>query len=78
MNDFKDMLKFPGEILISKMHTSGVLRYDDNVNDMNFFSKFKYTSKGPHSIGSNNSNNIGIRMRSLHPSFVGQIDCLVC
>ena len=39
-------------------------RYDDNVNDMNFFSKFKYTSKGPHSIGSNNSNNIGIRMRS--------------
>ena len=64
MDDFKDMLKFPGEILISKMHTSGVLRYDDNVNDMNFFSKFKYTSKGPHSIGSNNSNNIGIRMRS--------------
>lgn len=43
MDDFKDMLKFPGEILISKMHTSGVLRYDDNVNDMNFFSKFKYT-----------------------------------
>ena len=28
--------------------------------------------------GGNNSNNIGIRYRGLHPSFLGQIDILVC
>lgn len=43
---FKDMFKFPGNILIQKMHSSGILRYDENINDMNFFSKFKFTTKG--------------------------------
>ena len=65
-------------ILIQKMHASGILRFDDSVNDMNFWSKFKYTSKGPNSLGGNNSNNIGIRYRGLHPSFLGEIDVLVC
>ena len=40
------VFKFPGDILIQKMHSSGILRFDDSVNDMNFWSKFKYTSKG--------------------------------
>lgn len=35
-------------------------------------------NKGPHSLGSNNSNNIGIKYRGLHPSMLGQIDVLVC
>ena len=35
-------------------------------------------SKGPHSLGGNNSNNIGIKYRDLHPSMLGQIDVLVC
>lgn len=60
------------------MHSSGILRFDDNVNDMNFWSKLKYTNKGPHSLGTNNSNNIGIRYRDLHPSMLGEIDVLVC
>lgn len=48
--NIKELFKFPGDILIQKMHTSGILRFDDNVNDMNFWSKLKYTSKGPHSL----------------------------
>lgn len=45
---------------------------------MNFWSQFKFTSKGPHSLGGNNSNNIGIKYRGLHPSMLGQVDVLVC
>lgn len=63
MVDFCDMFKFSGEILIQKMHSSGILRFDDSINDMDFFSKFKYTVKGPHSLGGKNSNNISIRYR---------------
>ena len=45
------------------MHSSGILRFDDTINDMDFFSKFKYTTKGPNSLGGKNSNNISIRYR---------------
>ena len=78
MDDFKDCFKFSGEILLQKMHSSGILRFDDSINDMDFFSRFKYTTKGPHSLGGKNSNNISIRYRGIHPSFLGNIDLLVC
>lgn len=78
INDFKDMFKFSGEILLQKLYTSGILRYCDIINDMDFFSKFKYTTKGPHSLGGKNSNNISIKYRGIHPSFLGNIDLLVC
>ena len=77
-DNYKDFFKFPGDILLQKMHTSGILRFDESVNDMSFFSHFKYTSKGPHSLGGKNSNNIGIKYRDVHPSFLGRLDVLVC
>ena len=43
MTDFMDMFKIPGNLLIQKMHSSGILRFDDTINDMDFFSKFKFT-----------------------------------
>ena len=46
MDNYKEIFKFPGEILLQKLHVSGVLRFDDCINDMNFFSKFKVTFKG--------------------------------
>lgn len=78
IDQFRDLFKFPGDILLQKMHSSGVLRFDDSVNDMSFFSHFKFTTKGPNSLGANNANNIGIRYRDIHPSFLGKIDILVC
>ena len=78
IDNIKEIFKFPGDILISKMHTSGILRFDDNVNDMTFFSKLKYTNKGPNSLGGKNANNISIKYRDLHPSMLGNIDVLVC
>lgn len=76
--DFLDMFKFSGELLIQRMHSSGILRFDDTISDMDFFSRFKYTTKGPHSLGGKNSNNISIRYRGIHPSYLGNIDLLVC
>ena len=78
LQNYMDLFKFSGEILIQKMHSSGILRFDDTINDMDFFSKFKYTTKGPNSLGGKNSNNVSIRYRGIHPSFLGNIDLLVC
>lgn len=78
IDNFREMFKFPGNILIMKMHSSGVFRFDDTINDMDFFARFKYTNKGPHSAGRKNSNSIGIRYRGIHPSFIGHIDLTVC
>jgi hypothetical protein len=50
IDNIKELFRFSGDILINKMHSSGILRFDDNVNDMSFWSKFKYTNKGPHSL----------------------------
>ena len=50
MDDYVNIFKFSGEILLQKMHSSGILRFDDTINDMDFFSRFKYTTKGPHSF----------------------------
>ena len=78
ITNYKDMFNFPGNILIQKMDSTGILRFDDDVNDLNFFSRFKFTSKGPHSQGGKNSNNISMKTRGLHPSYLGYFDVLVC
>ena len=33
-------------IIIQKMNSSGIIRYNDVINDMTFFSKVKFTIKG--------------------------------
>ena len=43
IDNYREVFKFPGDILIQKMHTSGVFRFDDTINDMDFFARFKYT-----------------------------------
>lgn len=42
----KEIFRFPGDIILQQLYRSGLLRYDDKVNDMDFFSKLKYTIKG--------------------------------
>lgn len=74
----RDIFKFPGNILMEKLYSSGLLRYDDRINDMDFFSKFRFTLKGPNALGSKNDNNISIKYRGIHPSYLGRIDLNVC
>lgn len=50
MSNFEELFKFSNELLIQIMQTSGILVYDDNINDMDFFSRYKYSTKGPHSL----------------------------
>lgn len=41
----KDIFKFPGDIILKQFHNSGLFRYDDKINDLDFFSKLKFTLK---------------------------------
>jgi hypothetical protein len=43
IESMREIFKFNGDVLITKMHSSGILRFDDSVNDLNFFSKYKFT-----------------------------------
>lgn len=78
MKNVEDIFKFSGDILITQLHNSGLLRFDDRINDMDFFGKLKITMKGPNSLGQTNANNIAGKFRGLDPSYIGRIDLNVC
>ena len=78
MGHVKEIFAFPGDIIIQQLHRSGLLRFDDSVNDLTFFSKLRVTSKGPNAIGATNDNNISTKYRGIYPSFLGRIDINVC
>ena len=50
MDNYRELFSFPGDIMIQEIHASGIGRYNDIINDMDFFSKFKWTIKGPQSL----------------------------
>ena len=77
-DNYLEIFRYPGDILIQQMQSSGILRYDDEVNDMSIWSKLKETTKGPHAMGEKNSNGVGIKVRDIHPSMLGNIDIIVC
>lgn len=74
IKDFMAAFKFPRDILITKLYGSGILRYAESNNDIDFAVKFSYTKKGPNSLGNNNNRKIPTRQRLLHPSMVGFVD----
>lgn len=77
-DNYLEIFRFSGDIIIQLMQSSGILRYDDEVNDMSIWSKLKETMKGPNAMGEKNSNGLGIKMRDIHPSMLGNIDIIVC
>lgn len=74
LKDFLSMFRFPEDIFITKLYSSGVLRYAETNSDMNFVNFWKYTKKGPNSLGNQDQRRIPIRQRTLHPSMTGYID----
>lgn len=62
------------DIFITKLYSSGVLRYAETNSDMDMNNKWKITKKGPNSLGNQNARRIPIRQRSLHPSMLGYLD----
>ena len=74
LNTLEELFSFRGDILINKLYDSGLFKYDDVVNDMDFWNKLKYTIKGPNSQGGSSGKTIATCQRGIDPSFVGRID----
>lgn len=74
LNTLEELFSFRGDILINNLYNSGLFKFDDIVNDMDFFSKLRYTIKGPNSQSSNSGKTIATCQRGIDPSFVGRID----
>lgn len=45
MEQLTTMFNFNGDIIITELHNSQLLRYDERVNDMDLWSKLKYTKE---------------------------------
>jgi hypothetical protein len=78
LSKVNDIFKFPGDVIMQQLYKSGLLRFDDKINDMDFFSKYRYTMKGPNALGGKNDNSISNKYRGIHPSYIGKIDINVC
>ena len=74
LNTLEEIFSFRGDILINNLYTSGIFKYDDVVNDMDFWSKLKFTIKGPNSQGGSSGKTIATGQRGIDPSFIGRID----
>lgn len=76
---YRNFFSYRGNEIISKLHSSGLMRYDDIVSDMDLFQKLKITQKGPNASGSkSDAKTISSERRSLHPSHIGRQDINVC
>jgi hypothetical protein len=75
LNTLEELFSFRGDILINNLYNSGLFKFDDVVNDMDFFNKLKYSIKGPNSQGGSSSGKtIATCQRGIDPSFIGRID----
>lgn len=74
LKDLLSIWKFPEDILFTRIYGSGILRFNEVVNDLDGISKLKFTKKGPNSLGGTDVKRIPIRQRILHPSMIGYLD----
>ena len=78
LSDVMDMLKVPPNIILRALYKSQLIKYNDIVNDMDFFNGFKYTIKGPQAIGKSTDRKVTARDRGVAMSSIGKIDPDVC
>lgn len=74
IKDALNLFRFPEDLFITRIYSSGVLRYAENDSDIDFGQYFKITLKGPNALGNSDSRRIPTRQRSLHPSMLGRLD----
>lgn len=75
---YKQFFTFRGNEVISKLHSSGLMRFDDTVNDMDLFRKLKITSKGPNSGNKPDAKTVSMARRALDPSHLFAFDINFC
>lgn len=70
-----EMFNFNSDIIMSGMRNmNDVIKTDDIVNDNSILLDLAWSSKGPNSMGENNSAKISDKYRYLDPSMVGIVD----
>lgn len=76
---YNDLFSYKGYELINRLHSSGLLRFADDVNDIDFFNKLRYTSKGINSMGGKpGSRTVSSAYRTIHPSHLGRVEINYC
>ena len=72
----EQIFAFNGNSLISSIIKSGLLVYDDKMNDLDAILKLKWTMKGQNSLGNKNSKKLISKYRVLDPSKLGIQDII--
>ena len=71
-----EIFNFGDDIIINGMRNiNDLIKSDDITNDLTLIEDLAYSSKGPEALGDGSSKNVMVRMRDVHPSFMGKIDC---
>lgn len=53
IKDFLNLFRFPEDLFITKLYSSGVLRYAENNSDIDMGHKLLFSKKGPKELGRN-------------------------
>lgn len=77
LENLLELFNFPSNYLVTALHLSGLMRFDERVNDLDFISKLNYTTKGPNSLSYKKQKTMGLKFRNAHPSYLGNIDLSV-
>ena len=72
------IFNFPDNIILNGMRTiNDLIKSEDITNDFTVIEDLAYSSKGPESLGDGTTKNVMVKLRDVHPSFMGRIDCEV-
>lgn len=75
METLCELFNFPSNIIINVMkNLNDLIKPDELVNDMAILQDMSYSSKGPEALGESSTKNVMLKMRDIHPSFIGVID----
>ena len=75
MDTLFEIFNFPSNIIINVMkNLNDLIKPDELVNDMSILQDMSYSSKGPEALGESSTKNVMLKMRDIHPSFIGVID----
>lgn len=75
MDSLLELFNYSSCIILNGMRNlSDLIKSDDVVNDNSMLLDLAYSTKGPEALGEKSSKNVVLRMRDIHPSFVGVID----
>jgi hypothetical protein len=73
-----EIFNFPDNIILNGMRIiNDLIKSEDITNDFTIIEDMAYSSKGPESLGDGTTKNVMVKLRDVHPSFMGKIDCEV-